>query len=44
MSNQNLNDAQLASLSVLSYQDGVQDGDAVLKHAYFRKFLSDVIL
>ena len=23
---------------------GVQDGDPVLKHAYFRKFMSDFIL
>ena len=25
-------------------QDGVQDGDSVFKHAYFRKFKSDFIL
>ena len=42
--NQNMNDAQLASLNVLVIQDGVQDGVSVLKHAYFIKFMSAFIL
>ena len=39
--NQDLNDAQLASVSVRVIQDGVQDGGVILKHAYFRKCMSD---
>ena len=45
MYNQNLNDDQRTALRVfLVIQDGVQDGDAVLKHAYFPTFMSDLIL